>query len=572
MRADVYLLRSKLKTLELNGYYDSKTNGLDFSLNFRKLLLRHFQPFLEGVLSKFRGLADGKINIKGTLEHPLTEGVINLKKVSFVVDYLKTSYSFTAPMYVNYKGLFLKDIDVFDSEGNKAKVSFSFTHKDFKDFAYNINVTSPNLIYLNTTSKDNPLYFGKVYGGGNVSIDGNFDEISIKGNVTTQKKTKFNLALESPEDAEEYGFVTFVSEKQLRDTVNVLKRETSRVTGIDIDLQLKATDEALVRIIFNSKSGDIIKANGKGDLNIRLTKLGDLIIKGDYIIEKGSYLFTLQNMLNKKFEIKKGSYIKWNGDPYKAFLNITAVYKVKTSLYELTLDSNDRRNVYVECLLNITNRLDEPNIKFGIDIKSNNTRAKTILANMSQDEISKQMIMLMVLGRFYTPERYRQVGDSYAEAGQGNAFGMNASELLSEQLSYWLSQITKDFDVGVKYIPGNELTQSELEVALSTQILNDKVIINGNVNMGGNVPTASGVAGDVSVELKLNQKGTIRLKGFNKTNDDLLLYQDAPYTQGMGIFYTESFNSIGEVFKKYSTGFFSNVSKIKKRIIQKFDR
>ncbi len=572
LQADIYLLRSKLKTLELNGYYDTKTNGLDFTLNFRRLLLRHFQPFLDGVLSKFRGLAEGDINIKGTLNHPLMEGVVDLKKVSFMVDYLKTAYSFTAPMYVNYKGLFLRNIDVYDSEGDKAKVDFSFTHKDFKDFSYNINVSSPNLIYMNTTEKDNPLYFGKVYGGGNVSVTGNFGEISIKGNVTTQKKTKFNLALESPEDAEEYGFVTFVSEKQLKDTVNILKNKTKSITGVDVDLKLKATDDALVRIIFNSKSGDIIRANGKGDLNIRLTKLGDLIIKGDYIIEHGSYLFTLQNMINKKFEIKKGSYIKWNGDPYKAYLNITAVYKVKTSLYELTLDSNDRKNVYVECLLNITNRLDEPNIKFGIDIKSNNTRAKTILANMSQDEISKQMIMLMVLGRFYTPEKFRQTNDVYAESGQGNALGMNASELLSEQLSYWLSQITKDFDVGVKYIPGNELSKSELEVALSTQMFNDKVIVNGNVNMGGNVPTSSGVAGDVSVELKLNPKGTIRLKGFNKTNDDLLIYQDSPYTQGMGIFYTESFNSISGLLKKYSSGLWSKIYKANENIIRKIKK
>jgi hypothetical protein len=294
-----------------------------------------------------------------------------------------------------------------------------------------------------------------------------------------------------------------------------------------------------------------------------------LVIKGEYEIEKGSYLFTLQDMLNKKFEIKKGSYIKWNGDPYKAFLNITAGYKLKTSLYDLTLDSNDRQNVYVECLMYMTNRLDEPDIKFGIDIKSNNPRAKSIISGMNQEEIMKQVIMLMVMGRFYTPEQFRQNSEFYAEGGQTGALGMNASELLSEQLSYWLSQITKDFDVGVKYIPGNEISRSELEVALSTQMFNDKVIVNGNVNVGGNVPTASGVAGDVSVELKLNPKGTIRLKGFNRTNDDLLIYQDAPYTQGIGIFYTESFNSLRELMKKYYTGIFGKIYKKVKTIKEK---
>ncbi len=563
--ADVYLLRKKLKTIELKGYYDAQNEGLDFRLTAKKLLLKHFSPFLAGILDNFRGLADGYATIKGTLSHPLTEGLFQLKKVSFTVDYLKTAYSFTAPMQVNYKGIFIKDFDLFDSNGNMAKASFSLTHDNFSDLKYAVNINTSKFSFLNTTEKDNSLYFGKVLGSGKIDIHGDLNGIAVNGNVKTEKPTTFNLFLESPEDAEEYGFISFVNSSQIKDTVEVAERTVKKESEITMDLNIKATKDATVQLIFDSKSGDIIKANGTGDINIKLTKLGDLSIKGEYEIEKGTYLFTLQDMLNKKFEIKKGSYIKWNGDPYKAFLNITAGYKVKTSLYDLTLDSNDRKNVYVECLMYMTNRLDEPDIRFGIDIKSNNPRAKSIISGMSQEEIMKQVIMLMVMGRFYTPEQFRQNSDFYAESGQTGALGMNASELLSEQLSYWLSQITKDFDVGVKYIPGNEISRSELEVALSTQMFNDKVIVNGNVNVGGNVPTASGVAGDVSVELKLNPKGTIRLKGFNRTNDDVLIYQDAPYTQGIGVFYTESFNSLKELMRKYYTGIFNKIyDKMKK--------
>ncbi len=563
--ADIYLLRNKLKTIELKGYYDAAREGLDFRLTAKKLLLKHFSPFLTGVLDDFRGLADGYVKIKGTLSHPLTEGLLQLKKVSFTVDYLKTAYSFTAPLQVNYQGIFIKDFDVFDSNGNKAKASFNLTHRNFSNWKYAVTLNTSKCTFLNTTEKDNSLYFGKVLGSGNINIHGDENGIAVNGNVKTETPTTFNLFLESPEDAEEYGFVSFVNSKQIKDTIEMAEETVKKESEVTMDLNIKATKDATVQLIFDSKSGDIIKANGTGDINIKLTQLGDLIIKGEYEIEKGTYLFTLQDMLNKKFEIKKGSYIKWNGDPYKAFLNITAGYKVKTSLYDLTLDSNDRKNVYVECLMYMTNRLDEPEIRFGIDVKSNNPQAKSILSGMSQEEIMKQVIMLMVMGRFYTPEQFRQNSDFYAENGQTGALGMNASELLSEQLSYWLSQITKDFDVGVKYIPGNEISRSELEVALSTQMFNDKVIVNGNVNVGGNVPTASGVAGDVSVELKLNPKGTIRLKGFNRTNDDVLIYQDAPYTQGIGIFYTESFNSLKTLIRKYYTGIFHKIyGKMKK--------
>ena len=556
---NAFLLRHKLKTIELKGFYEVNTGGLDFQLFTRRLLLKHFSPFLTGIIDDLRGLADGKINIKGTLSHPLMEGVINLKKVIFTVDFLKTRYNFTAPLEVNYKGFFINDFVLYDNVGNNAKTSIAFLHDNFSDLRYTIDIETNKFLFLNTTEKDNDLFYGEVASSGNISINGNLKGMDLKGNLKTEKPTIFNLLLESPEGMEEYGFITFVNKNANDDTIKVVKSALTDEKNISMDFNIKATDNATVQLIFDSKAGDIIKANGTGDINIKLNKIGDLIIKGEYKIEKGTYLFTLQDMINKKFDIKKGSYIKWNGDPYKAFLNITAGYKLKTSLYDLTLDSNDRKNVYVECLMYMANRLDEPDVRFGIDIKSANPKAKSIISSMNQEEIMKQVIMLMVLGRFYTPEQFRQNSEFVEDNSQGGALGMNASELLSEQLSYWLSQISKDFDVGVKYVPGNEISHSELEVALSTQLFNDRLLVNGNVNVGGNVPTASGVAGDVSVELKLNQRGTIRLKGFNRTNDDILTYQDAPYTQGIGIFYTENFNTVGELLRKYYTGVFDKI-------------
>ncbi len=572
LHTNIYLLRNKLKTLELLGDIYPNSQKIDMKLYVRKLLLKHLQPFLIGVLDNFRGLADGKININGSLSHPITEGILHLKKVSFKVDYLKTYYSFTAPMYINAKGAFLKDIDVYDSEGNNAKVSLGLMHNNFSSLDYDVNINTDKLLMLNTTMNDNNLFFGKVYAKSKVDINGTSSRINIKGDINTLDKTVFNLMLESPESAEELGFVTFVSHDNYSDTVTIKNEKLNTTTGLDLDLNIKTTPDALVQLIFDSKSGDIIKAEGRGDLNLTYDTLGNLSLKGLYDIEEGNYLFTLQDMINKKLEIKKGSYIKWNGDPYKAYINITAAYNLRTSLYDLTLDSNDRENVYVECLIHMKDRLDDPTITFGINIKSPNSRAQSILANMNQEEISKQIIMLMVMGHFYTPEKFRQGVEVAQDVSQTNSLGMNASELLSEQLSYWLSQITKDFDVGVKYTPGNEISRSELEVALSTQLFNNRVIVNGNVNMGGNVPTSSGVAGNVSVELKLNKKGTIRLKGFNETNDNLLLYQDSPYTQGVGIFYTESFNSLGEVFRKYYSGLTTIISKKMKILKTKIDK
>jgi hypothetical protein len=124
----------------------------------------------------------------------------------------------------------------------------------------------------------------------------------------------------------------------------------------------------------------------------------------------------------------------------------------------------------------------------------------------------------------------------------------------------------------VRYRPGSNISKDEVEVALSTQLFNDKVTINSNVNMGGNRYTTTqtsntnAIAGDVSIEYKLNPSGTLRTKVFNKSNDNVLLYQNAPYSQGIGIFYTESFNSWKDLKQKY----LKFAKKQKERIVKKW--
>lgn len=146
-----------------------------------------------------------------------------------------------------------------------------------------------------------------------------------------------------------------------------------------------------------------------------------------------------------------------------------------------------------------------------------------------------------------------QTTDNYLtnSASTANLGSVTTSELLSNQLSHWLSQISDEWDIGVNYRPGDEISKDQVEVALSTQLLNDRVSINGNVGYGGQTEAqASDIVGDFNVDVKLNKSGKIRVKAFNESNDKLI-YEDAPYTQGVGIFYREEFNSFSELLRNF---------------------
>jgi type IV secretory pathway VirB6-like protein len=136
--------------------------------------------------------------------------------------------------------------------------------------------------------------------------------------------------------------------------------------------------------------------------------------------------------------------------------------------------------------------------------------------------------------------------------------------MLSNQLSNWLSQISNDFDVNVIYRPGSTAIPNSQEVALalSTQLLNDRVMLNGNFDYGNNqsnTPTTPGnnaITGAFEVEVKITEK--IRFKVFNRSNDNFYIDNGVPYTQGVGLFFKQDFSKIRNLFGK------SNKSSIKK--------
>jgi hypothetical protein len=133
-----------------------------------------------------------------------------------------------------------------------------------------------------------------------------------------------------------------------------------------------------------------------------------------------------------------------------------------------------------------------------------------------------------------------------------------ASELVSNQLSRWLSKISNNFDIGFSYRPGDNITTDEIELALSTQLLNDRVTLsaNGNMDVGNaknvtsNSTGSNNIAGDFDLDVKLNKQGTLKLKAYSHT-DEKIIYNATETIQGVGISYQEAFDTFRELLHRY---------------------
>jgi hypothetical protein len=264
------------------------------------------------------------------------------------------------------------------------------------------------------------------------------------------------------------------------------------------------------------------------------------------------------NLVNKKFVLNPSGSIAWNGSPSEAMMDVTAVYPLRTALTDLLAGSTSiletHSKVPVECVLHLTENLSNPTVSFDIEFPSLDVQTRSTLQSLfaSQDDINKQVFSLLILNRFYALDNM----DAWRDAGY-QAGVTTASELLSNQLSHWLSQISTNFDIGFSYRPGDQVTNNEFELALSTQIFNNRVTLsaNGNVVEGARANNNAPITGDFDVDVKLNKLGSLRLKAYSHTQEKLT-YNETETVQGVGVSYQENFDSIREILRKY-LGFFS---------------
>lgn len=543
------LNHSSGRSFEVGGFYypDRTSQSLDIMLKTNDLAIDVLAPYVKDFLGELRGSLSGEVTVRGTPEKPLVRGALNIAEADFLFSYLNTHYSIRNEQLLIREDFIGFDVmEVFDDKGDIAVATGTIFHDNFESFDYDVSLSTNKFQFLNTRQGDNYLYYGEAYLSGLVNLSGYGDNIDIEIVAKTERGTRLYVPLDEDEDAEEIEYITFVT----HDTIPEEEYEVD-LNGIHLDFELEVTPEAEMQMIFDQTAGDIMKGRGYGNLKMEISTLGDFNIYGTYTVTEGDYLFTLQNVINKKFIVNPGGTIQFNGDPYNAKIDIDAIYKLKTSLIniaELGIDSTNARRVPVEVYLQMSGSLEEQDIDFDIKLPSVDQNTQSIFATaiQAEQERNRQVFSLLILNSFMPTSGSGSTG-SFTNTG--------SAELLSNQLSNWLSQISREVDIGFNYRPGDEVTTEEVELALSTQLFDDRVTIETNVGVGGqNTYTSdrsNALVGDFKVEYKISKDGRVRAKAFNESNDyDLLDANNAQYTQGVGVFYTEEFDTFKGLLKK----------------------
>lgn len=572
MQMDFVVNRNGKEIVLVQGTYEpgAEQNSLNLNASLTEANLIIAEPFINTIFSDIRGKVNGDFQITGNLNYPVINGVGKVAEGALRVNYLNTFYKFSGNVSFDQDKISLENIALIDAQGNNAYLTGDLLHNGFTDLSLDLRGQMNNFKVLNTTVNDNELFYGDAFATGSVSFIGPTQNLTIESNARTERGTKLFIPVQSTSSVEQEEFIHFIN---IADTANrkdnsFQRVEAVNVTGINLNLDIEITPDAYAEIIFDIKSGDIIRGRGNGEISLNIDTNGSFTMLGDFTLTEGGYNFTLYNIINKEFKIQPGSKITWEGDPYGGILDIEAIYEQNVSLIPIidtTYSSAPelKRRYPAKVLLDLQGDLLKPQVDFDVQITgypdnitnesgqplSLGTEMAAFKAELASDEqeLKRQVFSLLILRRL-SPRA------SFAVSG---SVGNSVSEFLSNQLSYWVTQIDENLEIDVDFGSFDEEQFNTFQLRLSYSFLDGRLRVtrDGGFTQGATDDVNQeilGILGDWSVEYLLSEDGKLRVKIYNRTNFSTLdrINNTASTSTGISLLHVSSFNKLREIFEK----------------------
>ncbi len=557
------LLRDGAELLFLSGFYSPEMrNPLDLRAKVFRVGIDFLQPLIGNSVSNMKGWASGDLNITGNFSKPELNGTLYVKDGQVKINYLNTTYFFNPKVVFTPDEISADGALITDEAGQNGILrKATLRHNNFSDFLVDLNADLTNFMVFNVPKSAGDVYYGTGICTGNLEIIGGFDDIGIRAKAKTNKGTKLFIPLDvaSKEDIGE-SYITFTGKKEKRVFTRTDSVRNIRLSGIRMDFDLDVTEEAYGEIIFDQKAGDIIRANGTGKIKLTIDTRGEFSVIGQYVIKNGDYHFTTYNLVNKDFDIRPGSTITWNGPVLGGVMDILAEYNLNASLAPLASADEQiqqkpeaKRRYPVLVSMRLTDQLLKPTISLGLEIRDYpknsdlNYYVQAFLTRIATDEqeLNRQVFSLMIFRMFAPMGEFTQTANiSYS----------SFSDLVSNQLSSWLSQFDENLEVSVDLAGLSQSALNNFQLRFSYTMLDGRLRLtrDGGFTNAQNQTSALSIAGDWTLEYMLSKNGIFRVKMFHKMNQNLILsgLSNNNTTQGASLLHTQSFNKLGELFPK----------------------
>ncbi|GAA4339280.1 hypothetical protein GCM10023149_49880 [Mucilaginibacter gynuensis] len=561
----VNIVNRGLETLDIEGAYSlakDEENVLDFDINMNQTEAIIFTPFIKNLVSDVKGAISTNLKLTGSTKSPRLNGDITLSNTGLTVNYLKTPYIINDKLTVDNSVIHIDKMSIKDTLGGEGIADGKVDLNNISNPELDIALNATNLLALNTSFKDNHVYYGKAYGTGRFAFSGPIDNMKIDIKAKTEEGTIFNIPLNTSFTANDYDFIRFVKHN---DTTKVVDDKTNKFNGVTLNFDLSADEKTVVKI-----STDYGQLEGKGitnNLKLNINSLGDFEMYGDYLISSGKFEFTAKNFISKNFQVNQGGTIRWTGNPANAEINLKAIYEVRTNiapLYTAAGLTSPRGNqqVLVQSQLILTKSLLQPNIDFDFTFPTDPSIKEDVNTYLADNNNRSQQALSIIVRRNFNSGSNGGNLDQQVLSTASDA----VSEFAFNQLNSFIAQSNiKNVDLNIR---------SFNEASASIRLFNDRLILNGSLfnNTGSNnlfVNNSSlfnsnfnNLTKDFEALYRIRQDGNLTARYsyrvLSGTALNTISQLDVQYVNGIGLVYQRDFDTLGEflrsIFRKPRTG------------------
>lgn len=567
--------------LKILGDYNTEASAFDLNLAINRLEMKTVQGFSMNQIKDTEGYLAGNLKITGTVDQPSVLGQLKFNEVGLTI--AETGSNFRkiddAIDFTN-KGIEFNRFKINDNEGNSLTLRGEILTKTYRDFAFNLTANARDFNVVNSEKTNDAMMYGKLAINANLTIKGDMDLPKVNGNLKVTDDTNFTFVLpqSSPSLQEREGIVEFIDQDQitLNETIKTAELITdSKIKGLDVSVNIEVSKEAKTSIIIDKVNGDFVEIQGEAELTGGMDPSGKMTLVGVYQVEKGAYELSV-SLLKRRFDIQKGSSITWTGEPTAANMNITAIYKTKAAPIDLIEQqisgySSSEMNMYKQRIpfnteLILKGELLKPEIKFNISMDKDNPSIATAVIENTQSkldqlkndeaEMNKQVFALLLLNRFIGENPFESKTSVSAET----MALQSVSNILSQQLNNLADDLIEgvDIDLGLDtqddYSSGTKNTRTDLNVAVSKRLLNDrlKVSVGSNFGLDGDArenENMTNIAGDITIDYSLSRDGRYMLRAYRKDEYQVALQGQIVET-GVGFIITLDYDKFKEIFEK----------------------
>jgi hypothetical protein len=550
------IINRGLETMNIAGAYligKGVEDKLDFDVKMNQTEAIIFEPFVKELVSNLKGTISTDLKLSGTVANPQLNGNITLANTGVTVNYLKTAYTVNNKLTVTNSVINVDNMVLKDTRGGQATTTGKVDLTDLSNPNIDVVVNAKNFMALNTTFKDNRVYYGTAYGTGRFSFSGPVDNMDIDIKASTEAGTIFNIPLNTSSVAEDYDFIRFVSHK---DTTKGVAKPRA-FNGITLNFDLSVDEKTVVKI-----TTDYGKLEGSGtakNLKLNITSLGDFNMYGDFLISSGKFEFIAKDVISKNFQVTQGGTIRWTGNPNNAEINMKAIYEVRTDIKDLYSAAGialPSEQVLVQANLLLTKSLLQPVIDFDFNFPTDPSIKDNLGTYLNDYNNRTQQALSIIVTRRFSP------GSGNGALGQQtlNTASEAVSEFAFNKLNTLISQSNtiKSLDLNIR---------SFNDASASLRLFNERFVLSGSLysTVGNNSDlfynnsslfnsNFSNLSKDFSAQYFITKNGNLTARySYRLLNGTVLNTIDqqltAQYVNGLGLVYQRDFDTFGEFLR-----------------------